>query len=100
MTLMASEARRTEGGDAMPRAILKDGVIYPIEPLPPEWADGRELVIEEAKSEAADRIDRCYDEIEAIAAGMDPRDDERLMRAVAQVRREAKEVARREMGLR
>ncbi len=29
----------------MPRAVLKNGVIYPLEPLPPEWADGQELEV-------------------------------------------------------
>lgn len=30
----------------MPRAVLKNGVICPLEPLPSEWEDGRELRVE------------------------------------------------------
>ena len=29
------------------KAVLRHGVIQPIEPLPPDWADGQELVVEE-----------------------------------------------------
>jgi hypothetical protein len=34
------------GGISMPKAVLKNGVILPLEPLPPEWADGRELSVD------------------------------------------------------
>ena len=27
----------------MPKAVLKNGMIYPLEPLPPEWTEGQEL---------------------------------------------------------
>ena len=33
----------------MPKAVLKNGVIYLLEPFPPEWADGRELRVESAE---------------------------------------------------
>ena len=29
------------------RAILRHGIIQPVEPLPPDWAEGQELVVEE-----------------------------------------------------
>ncbi len=82
----------------MPRAILKGGVIYPIEPLPTDWADGRELWIEDAESESPETIDQRFAELEESARQLDPADDERLEQAIAEVRRHAKETARREMG--
>jgi hypothetical protein len=83
----------------MPRAILKGGVIYPIEPLPAEWGDGREVWVEDAEGDSAEAIDRRFAELEEAARQIDPADDERLEKAIADVRRHAKETARREMGL-
>ena len=40
-----------------------------------------------------------YKELEAAAAEIDPEDDQRLLDATTEVRRQAKEIARREMGL-
>jgi hypothetical protein len=30
----------------VPRAILKNGVIYPPKPLPPDWGEGKELNVQ------------------------------------------------------
>jgi hypothetical protein len=83
----------------MPRAILRDGVIYPIEPLPPEWEDGRELWVEDAPAESPEALDRWYQEMEALCTAGDPEDDKRLEAALAEARRQAKALARRELGL-
>jgi hypothetical protein len=83
----------------MPRAILKGGVIYPIEPLPADWADGREVWIQDAEADSPEAIDQRFAELEEAAKQIDPADDERLEKAIAEVRRHAKETSRREMGL-
>jgi hypothetical protein len=83
----------------MPRAVLKNGVIVPLEPLPPEWTDGKELWVEEPSADTPEEIDRWYEELEAMCAVGDPEDDARLQAALDEVRREAKEQMRREMGL-
>ena len=74
----------------MPRAIMRDGVIYPIERVPPEWADGRELWVEEARPETPEEIDKLFEELNALCAQNDPEDDKRLAEAIAEVRRQAK----------
>src|SRR5437016_2245247 len=48
-------------GTPMPKAVLKNGVIYPLEPLPPEWADGRELRVESAEEDEDRDFDSWYD---------------------------------------
>ena len=84
----------------MIRAVVKNGTIHPMEPMPPEWSDGREVVVEDAgPHKRREHIDQRYHELEATAAAIDPEDDQRLQDAVAEVRRQAKEMARREMGL-
>jgi len=34
----------------MPKAILKNGHIHPLEPLPPDWRDGQELDVEPSQN--------------------------------------------------
>ncbi len=88
----------------MIRAILHDGQIEPLEPVPPEWVNGQELVVDDQTQSGngqtgAERLDSWVRELEAAASQIDPEDDERLQHAVDQVRKDAKDTARREMGL-
>jgi hypothetical protein len=83
----------------MPRAILRNGVIYPVEPLPPEWADGRELWVEEARPETPEEIDKWAEEMNALAAEIDPADEKRLHDAIAEVRRQFKPAPPRKAGM-
>jgi hypothetical protein len=71
----------------MPRAILKGGVIYPIEPLPAEWADGRELLVEDAEPDTPESIDQWLRDLEALVAQIDPDDDKRLRDALEEADR-------------
>lgn len=32
------------------KAVLRDGRIQPLEPLPPEWMDGQELLVEQPEA--------------------------------------------------
>ena len=83
----------------MPRAILRDGVIYPMEPLPPEWADGRELRVEDAGPETPEDIERHFAELNALCAQGDPEDDKRVQEALDEAKALAKGLVRRSMGL-
>ncbi len=88
----------------MPKAVLKDGLIYPLERLPSEWRNGQELRVEAAETEALteaerEEIDRSFDELERMCAQGDPEDDERLRIALEEAHRIAKEQMRRRMGL-
>ncbi len=85
----------------MPRAVLKNGVLYPLEPLPPEWADGREVWVEDMPEPAQDstEIDEWYRELEAMVAQNDPKDWERVEQALRRADEQAKAQMRKEMGL-
>jgi hypothetical protein len=85
----------------MVRAVLKNGVIHPLDPLPPEWTDGRELQVEDAEEpdESPEALDRWYQELEASVANIDPEDYKRLEAVLAEADARAKEMVRREMGL-
>jgi len=45
----------------MIRGVFRDGVIHPTEPVPPEWADGHEVRMQEA-------VDSLRDEFERLSA--------------------------------
>jgi hypothetical protein len=83
----------------MPSAVLKNGLIYPVEPLPPEWIEGQELEVQEVQDGTPSGLARWYQELEALCAANDPEDDARLQAALEEAHREAKEFMRRRMGL-
>ena len=55
----------------MPLAVIRHGVIQPIEPLPADWQDGTELIVERSvhspSNSSKDRADEWMDEVEAVA---------------------------------
>jgi hypothetical protein len=87
----------------MIRALIKNGVLKPLDPLPPEWRDGRtvEITGDVASEEDSEGLDEWYHELEqAIAIDpMTPDDVRQLEAALAEADRLAKEQVRREMGL-
>ena len=84
----------------MIRAVVRNGTIHPIEPMPSEWVDGREVVVEDAESpKLVEDIDRWYRELQADATAIEPADDLTLQEALSEVRRQAKQLALHKMGL-
>ena len=85
----------------MPRAVLKDGVIYLLEPLPPEWTNGTELRVEESPltEQSLEEIDRQFRKLEAAAQHIDPEDVASVEAALREADERAKEWMRREMKL-
>ena len=90
----------------MIRASYRNGVLQPLDPVPTEWSDGRELNVEPAERaqlpDAAEleRINEWYRELQALgAARYEPGEYEELQRFLAEADELAKEHVRREMGL-
>jgi hypothetical protein len=77
----------------MIRAIFRDGLIQPIDPLPTEWEEGRELqIIETEPSDDPEEIERWWNELtDLMNQPQDPTDVERLESALAEADRVAKE---------
>jgi hypothetical protein len=87
----------------MPRAILKNGVILPLEPLPADWEEGTALTVErqglaERNGVSPHGTDRWMDEVEALAAQGSPDSDEELDQAIAQIRQQGKDLACQGIG--
>jgi hypothetical protein len=84
----------------MPKAVLKNGVILPLEPLPPEWADGRELRVESAADDSEEQdFDAWLSELQALIAQNDVTDLVRVEQAIKDADEQAKALVRKEMGL-
>jgi hypothetical protein len=82
----------------MLKAILREGVIVPLEPLPPEWEEGATLEVAKVDSRQLD-IDAWAKSMNAMCADSARADEEVMRSAIAQHRQQAKEQVRREMGL-
>lgn len=82
------------------KAIVRDGRIQPLEPLPPDWIEGQELVVEDPDSaESAAEIERWAKELEESTARIPPDEHDRLDRALENIERESKDAVRRQWGL-
>lgn len=85
----------------MIKAILQDGLIRPIEPLPPEWSNGRELWIEDAgvPEESPEAIDRWYRKLQELdSQALDLPDFDHFQEILHEVREKDREIARRKVG--
>lgn len=84
----------------MIRAVVNNGRIWALDPLPREWIDGRELQIEAVEETSTDTvIDAWVHDLESLAAQIDRADIASLETALRRADEEAKNHTRREMGL-
>lgn len=92
----------------MIRAVYRNGVIYPAEPVPPEWTDGLELRVDSGSVESGfdepsddpDEIDRWFAELQALGpAEYEPGERTCVEAVMAEADAAAKEHVRRQMGL-
>ncbi len=85
----------------MPKAVLTNGMIRPIEPLPTDWREGEELRVEKSENSELpiEEIDQHFAELAKLCADADPEDDARLGQALQEARDLSKEQVRRSMGL-
>jgi hypothetical protein len=83
------------------RAVVEHGKIRLLEPMPPQWVEGRELCIVLADSdEISEGADTWSVEMDALAAEADDPDDwARIDAVLAEADEQAKTYIRRKMGL-
>jgi len=80
-------------------AVVKNGLIYSLEPLPPEWTEGSELAIQLVYAPPIhEELQTDQGEANGVAT-TDAADDARLDAALAEADAKAKAIVRREMGL-
>lgn len=82
------------------KAVLRQGVIQPIEPLPADWVEGQELVVEEPRDERADaEIGQWAREMDAAVARIPADEHDRFLEALDGIERESKDAVRKEWGV-
>ena len=80
------------------KAVLRKGVIVPLEPLPPEWEEGATLEIAKTGVPAFD-IDAWAKSMNQLCADSHAEDEAAMHTVIAEHRQLAKQQARRDMGL-
>ncbi len=74
-------------------------VIRPLTPLPADWNEGQELLVDIAARDSVDGISAWAQEIEEAARAIPDEDHARFLEALDEQRRASKEQVRRQMGL-
>ena len=87
----------------MIRAIVKNGVIQPLEPMPADWKEGREVVVDdltEHPPSESDGFDNWLEDMKTLTAGLNnPQEWQEIEATLAEADRLNKDQVRREMGL-
>jgi hypothetical protein len=84
----------------MIRAIIQDGQIRALDPLPAEWVEGRRVIVDDAGAPPSDDLEEWYRELQELGpAQYEPGEWERVQATLAQADELAKAAVRRQMGL-
>jgi hypothetical protein len=82
----------------MLKAVLRQGAIVPLEPLPSDWEEGADLEVAKAPAPPGD-IDAWARSMNQLCVDSSPSDEETMRRGIEEHRRQAKAQVRRDMGL-
>jgi hypothetical protein len=84
----------------MIRAIVQNGQIRPLEPLPEEWNEGREVIVEDAELTTAQELEAWYRELQSLGpAEYEPGEWQHVQEVLNEADQQAKALVRHEMGL-
>jgi len=84
----------------MVKAIIKNGSIQPLGPIPKSWREGQELEIKEAEAGCEPEDDGSWrEEFRALSGQITPDDHVRMAEALARQRKESKDYVGQQMGL-
>ncbi|QOV87291.1 hypothetical protein [Humisphaera borealis] len=82
------------------RAIVKDGQIQPVEPIPFDWVEGQELTIEAGERIlTAQELDEWEAEMDRLVSKLPVQDHLQLKALMEEVEVDSKRSTRREWGL-
>ncbi len=84
----------------MIRAVIENGLIRPLEPLPAEWIEGRQVVVEDAESPGDEDLESWFRELQDFGpAEYDPGEWEQVQAILQEADEQSKALVRREMDL-
>jgi hypothetical protein len=84
----------------MIRAIVQNGQVRPLEPLPAEWNEGRHVIVEDADLTSVEELEDWYRELQRMGpAEYEPGEWQHVQEVLNEADQQAKALVRREMGL-
>ena len=79
------------------RVTVRKGTLVPLDPLPLNWTEGRELQLQESEDTSA-AAKSLPSDLDDDSVWLDEEEYRRFADAIAEIRSEGKEQMRREMG--
>jgi hypothetical protein len=84
----------------MIRAVVKNGSIFPIGPIPPDWVEGFQVIVEDANPPPIEDLDEWYRELQELGpAQYEPGERETVQAILNEADKQAKDIVRQQMGL-
>jgi hypothetical protein len=84
----------------MIRAILQNGPIHPLDPIPSEWTEGRQVIVEDAFAASSGDLEEWYCELQGLGpAQYEPGEFDRVQSILKEADALAKDAVRRQTGL-
>lgn len=84
----------------MIRAIIENGQIHPLDPLPANWTEGRTVIVEEADSTGTVDLEEWSRELQELGpAQYEPGEWERVQTTLDEADEQARAAVRRQLGL-
>lgn len=84
----------------MIRAIVQNGLIRPLDPIPPDWVEGHEVVVDVSDLASTLDVDAWYAELQKLGPAMyEPGEREQVQAILREADETAKDLVRSEMGL-
>jgi hypothetical protein len=85
---------------SMIRAVVQNGLIRPVDPIPPTWVEGHEVIVEDADFTSIEDLEAWYLELQKLGpAKYEPGESQRVQAILNEADEQAKAAVRREMGL-
>jgi hypothetical protein len=95
-----SKENRTFGcynQDIMVKAVLRNGGVQLLQPVPDDWTEGQELIIEPLdNSPGADEVGEWLTEMDVGTSGISAAEQTQFLSTLDALERESKELSRRE----
>lgn len=78
---------------------LRNGSIQPLEALPPDWAEGKELLVDDPALAGPEDIAAWARELDQAIMEFPAEEHDRFREALSGLERQSKEAVRREWGI-
>jgi hypothetical protein len=82
----------------MIRAIVQNGLICPLDPLPAAWVEGHAVIVEDVDAAPVEDLDAWYRELQSLGPAIyEPGEVERVQSTLIEADEQAKALVRNEM---